>query len=274
MLKVKTDADKTAKTTKATKTTAATAVEETKSKIEAEVAAEGAVEAQVANEGYGKDSDKLIFIACLGDPSTPDKTPAQPDKGIKERTDPTIVGYQFKATVDLDVPDSDPGERMTKQNLMAAGDDLLNTRHVKAGEVFNLTKYETGALLSREEFNAKATGGEIPVNCRYSFKTKKTADGQPATVSAATAIPNIALMAMKGSVKDVPMVPVLTYTTEQVGNSIRKRCTIIEGFEKWRGLCKSGAKSKGRTANPAAAATNQRNANAEAFLKIMNAKKA
>lgn len=241
-------------------------------KTAATVAAEAPVTEEQVNAECGKLSDKLTFIAALGDPSRDDVTVKEVNGKQVRKVDPTIVGYRFVADIDLEVPDCKPGDDI-KDNLMSFTGDPYNTRHVPAGTQFDLTKFETGALISRVEFNGKALGGERQVVCAYTSVAKKTSNGQIAKTSSAVSVPTIALRALSGSIKDYEMIPVLTFKKE-VGNQgqTKKVREIIPGFEKWEGLCKEAVR-RTSARGTSAAKTNARNKGAAAFLQIMGAQK-
>lgn len=252
--------------------------EDVKEKVQAAVQAESVVESTDGKE-YGKLADKLAFVCCLGDPSKDDVIYEKDASGKAKvkRVDPTIVGYRFKAEVDLEVPDVKPGDDF-KSNLMSYTGDTTATRTVKAGTEFDLTKFETGMLISREEFNGRALGGAIKVSCSYQTQSKKTSSGAIATTKGAT-VPGIALRAIEGSIKDVPIVPVLKFTTTTVttdnGKQMpRKERQIIEGFEKWEPLCKARVVTGGRSSSGSASNVNKRNDLAAQFLQIAQAKAA
>lgn len=249
---------------------------EVKEKAKAAVEAEQPVES-VNSENLGSLSDKLSFVAALGDPSQDDVTyfdEVGADGKKKKRTDPMIVGYRFVASVDLDVPDVAPGDDL-KKNLMSYTGDTLKTRKVPAGTEFDLTKFETGMLISREEFNGRATGGQIPVSCSYASKSKTGADGKIATTSGAAEIPSIAIRAIGSgtSVKDVEMIPVLSFTksVDPKTKVVTKVRTINPGFEKWEPLTKRVATTR-KPGSGSSSDANKRNKMAAAFLQIASKK--
>lgn len=251
------------------KATEETAAAEVKEKNSAVVEAEKTVEP--VSENLGTLSDKLKFVAALGDPSQDDVTySTDPKTGEKtKKVDPIIVGYRFVADVDLEVPDVAPGDDL-KKNLMSFTGDTTKTRTVKAGTEFDLTKFETGLLISKVEFNAKATGGQIPVVCTYANTAKKTSTGAIASTTATAAIPSIAIRALSGSIKDAAIIPVLKFTAtkDPKTNITRKQREILPGFEKWEPLCKVQATRTRTSSGAGAADKNTRNAGAAAFLRI------
>lgn len=238
---------------------------EVKEKTTAQATAEQDVKDVGESAILGSLSDKLKLVCPLGDPSNPDTI--TDENGVKKVTS-TIVGYRFVADVDLEVPDVPVGDDF-KKNLMSFNGDPNKTRLVKAGTEFDLTRFETGMLISRDEFNGKALGGDKPVVCSYNTTSKKGATGAVMTTSGATSIPSISLRAANQgqSIKDFPITDVLDYTTTKENNTVRKVRTIKPGFEKFAALCVASVRTpgQGRTVTGTA---NIRNKGAETFLKI------
>ena len=247
--------------------------EEVAEKTKAVVNAETEITEEAANVEVGNLSKNLSFVAALGDPSRDDVTPVTKDGKTFKKVDPTIVGYRFVADIDLEVPDCPPGDDL-KSNLMSFTGDPYKTRTVKAGVPFDLTKFETGMLISRPEFNGKALGGEKPVTCAYTNTARKSSDGKIAKTSAATAVPSITIRGLSGSIKDYEMIHVLSFTKEKGENGrVKITRTINKGFEKWSALCKEVVRKRSTSASTASA-VNKRNKGAAAFLQIAGAKKA
>lgn len=244
----------------------------------AQAQAEAPVETADNATIYGVDSKKLIFIAPLGDPSKQDKTVVEGKNGAEGKTyiTSTIVGYRFKAEIDLDVPDVELGDD-ARDNSMSFTGDVTRTRHIPKGTEFDLTRFETGVMLSHERFNAKCLGGDKPMMCTYTKTNKKDSKGAVASVTSATQVPVISLKALTpgASIKDYPMIDVLSFRDVTVNDQKRKERTINPGFEKFAKLCVSRARSTGRASTGGAATPqNLRNQNAATFLNIINAKKA
>lgn len=248
-----------------------------KPKAEAEVAKDAEVKGQAGltaevpveepSGKVGSKSDKVAFVACLGDPSNPDT-----DTTTKVVT-PTIVGYRFKALEDMDVPESIPAQGTSlKNNIMACDPQNITLKHVKAGETFDLTKFETGYLASQEEYNCVFSGNPaLPVSCAIATKGMNK-DGSPMKTQDSE-IPTISLRAMKKgtSVKDVAMVEVLSFVKETQPNGTNKITrTINKGFEKFISLTLTAERSGGkRGANGPKTVT--RNEKAVVFLNIVKA---
>lgn len=233
-------------------------------KVSAQVTAEQNIQEAGDANILGSMSDKLYLVAPLGDPSNPDTTN---DEGVKKVTS-TIIGYRMKADIDLEVPDVEVGDDFRK-NLMSFKGDPNKTRLVKAGEEFDLSRFEAGMLISRPEFNGKALGGDKPVTCSYNMSAKKGSTGNVMTTSGATSIPSISLRAANqgASIKDFPIIDVLDFVAEKQPNgTVRKTRTIKPGFEKFAALCATAVRVPGQ--GGAKTTTNVRNKGAEAFLKI------
>lgn len=257
--------EKAKKTTKAAPKAATKVDEGAKAKAAAEAQAPVA---QAGDVEYGNKSNTLIFMNPLGDPSKDDKVTT---KDGKELVTATICGYRFKCTEDIDVPDCglDIGFKNDRMNYV----DPHGMKHVKAGETFDLTPFEMACLLSREEYNGKATGGDRPVTCTYNMSGTRSKDGVLAKVSDTSNIPNASLRAAAAgaSIKDYEMINVINCkkTKEPNGKVIVER-TPIAGFEKWAVLCQKVARKSAGVAGPQKA---KRNTQAQAFLAIVAQKK-
>ena len=254
-------------------------VKEENTKEKAAAMADVAVE-QESNGNLGIKSDKIAFVCPLGDPSRPDITTYTDPvtKEQKKRSDPTIVGYVFKALEDMEVPDCGLGDDF-KTNRMSYVDPMKK-KAVKAGEEFNVTPFEVGMLLSPEEYNAKATGGDMKVMLTYAFAAKKTASGEIQKTSGTTKVPNVTVKAMEKneSIKNVKMREVLTVTTSMNENGQKRMTrTINPGYEKYDVLCKTAPRRTGAGTRAGVAKAAERNKGAAGFmaaLKEIEAKKA
>lgn len=98
----------------------------------------------------GSKSDKVAFVAALGDPNKPSI------RKEKKQDLPShkVVGYAFKALEDMDVPRADLKSNF--QSFMDVGE--MTTEHVKAGETFYLNIFETGALISESVYAGSFSG--------------------------------------------------------------------------------------------------------------------
>lgn len=256
--------------------TAPVSKKEENTKAKAAVVAETDVTENMDNSIIGSKSDKIAFVCALGDPSQPDVTNYidANTKEPKKRTDPTIVGYVFKALEDMEIPDCGTNDDFKSNRMSYANID--GKRAVKAGEEFNMTPFETGMLLSPPEFNARATGGEIPVSVAYSTLAKRNAKGQLQKVQSAEGqIPSVALRAIGKamSIKDIKMREVLTFTVEKLPNGqIRRHRTLNPGYDNWAPLCKETPRRTSSAAGGAAAQKIQRNRGAVAFMETAKKK--
>ena len=251
------------------------AVKETATVKAEEKAAATAASAPVENIEagvLGSKSHTIEFVAALGDPSRDDITPGK--NGEDKRVDPVIVGYRFRALEDVVVPDCGTTPNLKTDLMDFDSEKVDNTRVVKKGETFDLTRFETGLLLAPPEFNGKVTGGQKPVICVYQTSATKSANGEVTKKTDMGKMPGVSLRAVEGSIKDYQIIPVLEFTKEPgagKGMVVKKR-TIIPGFEKWEPLCRVATRTAGAK-GAASAAGNQRNQRAAAFLNIVNQKK-
>ena len=192
------------------------------------------------------------------------------DKGWPDCDCPTTV------TLDIDVPDVMPGDDFRGYKNPMSFDpqaDLLKTRPVKKGETFDLTRFETGVFISREEINARVLGNpDLKVAGSYTV-TKK--NGSNLKEASAVRIPTVSLRGLEGkSVKDAPFIEVLKYTsTPSTGgkglNLPTVKRTIIPGFEKWAKLCEESV----RVSSSGSSSTgNKRNDGARMFLEVLQKK--
>ena len=244
----------------------------TNEKVITDAVAEATAPVEVPEENSGilqSKSDTIAFVAAIGDPSRPDVTP-NPQDPQHPRVDPTIVGFAFKASEDLEVPDCGTPANLKDNSMDYVAEMVNNTRHVAAGEVFYLTRFETGLLLSREEYNSIITGGELPVKVVYQ-KRKDNAVGGVATVSNLTPLPSVSLRPIDAgkSIKDIKMIECLSFTKEATEKGAAKKIRSLNpGFEKWESL--AIVKSPARGASTATTKDRiTRNKAASAFLDIV-----
>lgn len=230
------------------------------------------VEAPEENSGILQSkSDTIAFVAAIGDPSRDDVTPNPDDPKNPKRVDPTIVGFAFKATEDLDVPDCGTPADLKNNSMDYVAEMVNNTRHVAAGEIFYLTRFETGLLLSREEYNSVITGGDMPVKVVYQ-KRKDNVVGGVATVSNLTPLPSVSLRPIDAgkSIKDIKMIECLSFTKEATEKGAAKKTrTLNPGFEKWESLAAVKTVARGARTSTANKDRITRNKAASAFLDIV-----
>ena len=254
---------------KAVKSAGTPATEPTKAEKAEKVEAAAQATAQtVSSDKLCSKSNLVALVAPLGDPSHPDTTITE--SGEKKVTS-YIVGYRFKALADLEVPECGLGDD-ARTNLMSFK-DKNGRRMVKAGETFDLTRFETGMLLAPPEFNGRISGEGKNFYATFQTGTIKTKNGQVAQTTQTNDIPTVSLKPDgKGSIKDMKIIDVLTSKNVQGnGGVVRKERAIIKGFEKWAPLCLEKTRmSSGGSGSSAPA--NTRNAKAEAFLAIVSKK--
>jgi hypothetical protein len=251
--------------------------------VAAEAAAPAAVEAPaaeaaptgVADDTVGTLSDKIAFVAPLGNPLRDDVTTVK-DKttGAEEKkTTPFIVGYRFRALVDLDVPECGTTDKFKKDYMDYA--DINGTKHVPAGETFDLTPFEMAVLAARKEVNRTFSGGEATAVCAFSKKEMQNKVGDASNVTVRE-FPRAVLRLSEGSIKDYPYVEVCTKTMETAEDGTqRKKGVINPGFEKWAPLCKTTPRTT--TARSGAAAGDKTKKNlydqgAANFMQILQSK--
>lgn len=247
---------------------AAEAKQEIKAQVQKEEAAAVATAPQVEDSILGSKSETVAFVAPLGDPSHPDTTT---DKEGNKSVTPYIVGYRFKALEDIEVPECGL-DTDAKKNLMSfIVANKNNKKMVKAGETFDLTRFETGLMLAVPEFNGRISGEGKGFTAVYQSVVAKSKKGALGETSSATEIPTVALKADEGSIKEYKIIDVLTFTKVTGENGVtRKERKIIPGFEKWEPLCIAQV---ARTSKAGSSSTSSkkvaRNKKAEAFLQIV-----
>lgn len=123
-------------------------------KTEAFKASGEAIRAQMSDDQKaieGSKSDKVAFVACLGNPAR-----AQARKTGGEYTDSyQVVGYQLKVLEDCAVPVA-PLAEQCKDILDVVTPPSM--RNAKAGEVVNLNVVETAMFISRPEYAGTFAG--------------------------------------------------------------------------------------------------------------------
>lgn len=227
----------------------------------------------------GSKSDKLELISVMGDPSRDDITPTVVNGETRVITTPTIVGYKFRALEEMDVPHCGLGDDARKKPMSVA--DPNGILHVKAGEEFLCTRFDTGALLSKPEFNARVTGGgkEFTVVYQKSQRTPKGADGSAAIAANADVLPTVSLRGTTISIKDMPFENVLDFTSEKSVSQSGKSRNIVTGrtprpgYEYFEPLCRATAPANRGTGVAKAGATQAATYNKAAQAFAMMAKR-
>ena len=215
---------------------------------EAPVAAEAATEAEEATTAdagvIGSMSDKIEFIAPIDNELKRDITPYTKEDGTTDKKDTAFIcGYAFKALVDMDVPECGTTEKFKKDAMDYA--DINGVKHVKAGDVFYLTPFETGSLLTEERFNLKVNGGAPEHACTLAVSKKNTAGAAQATT--VKEVPRVVLrLAGKGSMKDMDRITAIKAITKLQEDGTQKKVGEVQpGFEKWAPLAATTTRTAG-----------------------------
>ena len=209
-------------------------------------AATGAEETKEDDSEIGCMSDKLEFIAPIDNELKRDITPYTKEDGTTDKKDTAFIcGYAFKALVDMDVPDCGTTERFKKVAMDFA--DINGVKHVKAGEVFYLTPFETGNMLTEKRFNLKVTGGAPEHACTLAVSKKNTVGATQATT--AEPVPRVVLrLAGKGSMKDMDRITAIKAITKLQEDGTQKKVGEVQpGFEKWAPLAATTTRTTGGT---------------------------
>jgi len=113
----------------------------------------------------GSKSDKVVFIAALGDPNRPQFR----KENKKDIPSHLVVGYAFKALEDMEVPRADLQSNF--KSFMQVGP--ITKEKVKAGETFYLNVFETGALISETVYGGSFSGEGVTVNLAVKFSQNR-----------------------------------------------------------------------------------------------------
>lgn len=174
---------------------------------------------------FGSKSEKLHLIATITDPSERDDTTIG---GVKY-TGGSIIGYRFVAQEDMSIPDFGTTPTFNGSRLNNAANTTTFV-DVKAGTVFDLTKVETLALLSQEQFGMACVavndkGEQIPARCQVQF-----AKFNPSGELSADDLPSVSIGLPKGrSLKmELPHIKVLTYTQSEDGGRFASGTRVLE----------------------------------------------
>lgn len=227
-----------------------------------------AVENAVAEDSiYGSMSAQVAFVQPLGNPLRIDVTKKGDGPDDVQKTS-FIVGYRFKALTDIDVPDCGTTEAFKKDYMNYDEAQLNNTKHVKAGETFDLTPFETALMGSWPEFNKMFTGEGRAVVCAYAKPKIQEGAGTVNEIPRAV----LRLASTQGSIKDFGILDVCEKKMVAGEDGKETKVGIIkEGFEKWAPLCaRSQRKSARATAGGVKKATYDKNA--KSFLELLKSR--
>ena len=166
--------------------------------------------APVDLENVENKSNTLAYVVALGDPSEVDRATFKKGNSEETRTFSRIIGYRFRALEAMEVPDFGTTDRFNGPRLNNAA-DVTNWKQVQAGEEFDLTRVEAGALLSQPQFNLRATGGDHAVRLQIAFARLKSTE-----FNDAEELPSMSLVldgenSNGASIKDLGIVDVLDY---------------------------------------------------------------
>ena len=182
-------------------------------------------------------SKQIELVATLGDPSQPDQGSYTNSKGEKvENTIAKIVGYRFRAKVNLKVPHCGH-DIFLKSDLMGFEQQYINRRvEVAAGTLFDLTLFETALLLSRTEFNGVIGDNDFVVAYTKQRKQSLRPDGR-------AKLPTSYIRGVSQSVRTLNQIMVISARTIKAKdggrNKIEKQAK--KGFEKWAALAQERA---------------------------------
>lgn len=236
---------------------------------EAQVQAPVEGEAAVVDSTIGTLSDKIAFVAPLGNPLRDDVTTVEVDGKKEKKITPFIVGYRMKALVDLVVPDCGTTDRFKKDYMDY--NDINGKKEVKAGETFDVTPFEMAVLASDKRINRTFSGGERVAICCWS-KKELTGGGKAGDVTVKS-MPRAVLRLTEGSIKDYAMVNVCEKTIEMDENGNQKKVGKINaGFEKWAPLCKATVRTAGARAAGSKSGKAVYDASAAGFMAILKSK--
>lgn len=128
-------------------------------------------------EVEGSMSDKVKFLFPLGNPA---KVGTRTEKGVEGIDAIEVVGYEFEALADLEVPVIDR-TGIPKNNIMGYKDVKWVT--VKAGEKFQLTRAELGLMIPDVKYAGVFSGNpENIVELQITVSKASGGSYQPLTV--------------------------------------------------------------------------------------------
>ena len=114
----------------------------------------------------GSKSDKVAFVAALGDPNKPQYRKEEK----KDIPSYVVVGYAFKALEDMEIPRANLKRKFA--NFMDV--EPMDTETVKAGETFYLNVFETGALISQTPYAGTFSGEGTAVTLSLKHSQNRT----------------------------------------------------------------------------------------------------
>lgn len=238
----------------------------------AEAAAKEALTVNVEAAGTGLDSFRLegvlINPARMAEQVTRTiEKDGQREKVTIKRHNP--YGYRYVAKTDLEVPDFG---RLTEKRQPMAQENYNGTRHVSAGEVFDLTLAENAAFLYREENASTARVDErFGEEDGKAVEARLIASNNTKGRAVASALPTTTLRISPALYANPEFfIPVATRDSED------QPWVVVPGLEKFAVLVARAAAT--RTHSPKAPknqyAENLKNAARANFLASLSAKQA
>ncbi len=190
---------------------AAPAARTAKVDVVGQLVSDADIEAYQAAAVAGTDTGAITFLHSLGDPSVLDNfeltDPVTKEKVKREAS--KIIGYRFRANKEISVPDFGTTPEFSGNRVMNAA-DTTKWKTVAAGEEFDLTRVEVARLLSEPTFNMVADGEGGPA-VRLQLAFKKVNPEKPVTSVADLPDAQLVLAEGNGSIKNLPIVDVITY---------------------------------------------------------------
>lgn len=222
-------------------------------------------------EGTNSLRDKVAFVQPITTPLRDDVTKVKfPDGHEETKHTPFIIGYQFKALIDLVVPECGITPNF-KKNYMDYK-DINGKREVKAGEIFNCTPFETALMASWAEFNTMFTGGEHTAVCAFSRRILESKNGGADKVIVKD-FPRAVLRLTKGSIKDIGYVNAFEKQVVMGEDGRERRTgTVVAGFEKWEPMLQATTRSGARGASGARASKVEYDPAARMFQELARGK--
>jgi hypothetical protein len=230
----------------------------------------GPAENVAVEDNIGSLSSKVAFIQPLGNPLRNDTTKVKDANGAEvPKITSFIVGYRFKALADIDVPDCGTTEKFKKDYMNFDEAKLNNTKHVKAGETFDLTPFETALLGSWPEFNKMFTGEDRAVVVAYAKPKVDAGSGKINEIPRAV----LRLASTQGSIKDYGILDVCEKKMVPGPDGKEIKTGVIKpGFEKWAPLCIRGERKSAARTGAGGVKKVGYDKNAKSFLELLKTK--
>lgn len=197
---------------------------------------------KVDQSKIGTLSGAIELIGTVSDPSKKDKEVKKNKEGqiVDENVIGRIIGYRFKALQEVTIPDVGTTVYFKEDEMDFDPKTIKNTRVVKKGEEFNLTKFETALLLISPEYNAILTEGKYA-----STLVVQELKGEQLRKDNRPKFPkSVYLKGNDVSIRKAPQFPAISVKKDKKTGQLEK--TVNPGFEKWSAFARK------RIATPAA----------------------